>query len=565
MGKEHTVWLRLVATLMLVLAALAPAWLGTQAEVTGADHPGPYVVTLQQGVAGYTGCTDTRITSWFPDKNFGDDFELILGESGLIRSLIRFDVTSIPFNAYIEEALLSVEVSNYMKGQAHLEIPVYPVIRGWKQMQATWNRATTTQLWGLPGCDDTYTDRSPIYEDVQTIKSTGWYTWNVTSAARLWVYDDFSNEGVIFGQLNPEVSGEADVFSAEYAGPKQRPRLTIKYWMGTPPATATSTVPPPTNTATATSTRPPTWTPTATSSSTPTETATPTSTGTSTATATATSTATNTATPTATATETATPEATATGTATGTATATATVTATPTETAVPTWTPIPRTYYVYLPKITRRWPVECLEWWRPFEDHFVDPNLGGWYTSMAEGSYRVSSSVIHMWTQEYMDRFPLVWRNDLFYNAGDDFAFEARFRYSDFTAYGTTIGLNSAAYDGTRYPAGPGFHPNLEDIMNIHHVVDPTGNVFRFDISMFRGAVEWHGTPGDTEWHVVRVTLEKGSLYTLYVDGLRIGRVLSAVRPSSIYIGNPTIQLYDGGWTNIYVDYIYIENCKTWG
>jgi hypothetical protein len=170
-----------------------------------------------------------------------------------------------------------------------------------------------------------------------------------------------------------------------------------------------------------------------------------------------------------------------------------------------------------------------------------------------------------LWTEPSIDRFPVVWRNDLFTGSGEDFALEARFRHSDFTAYGTTIALNSASYGGIRVPAGQDVPPGIEDILSIHHVVDPVGKVYRFDISMLHGKVKWSGSPGDRDWHVVRVTLEQGDIYTLYVDGQRVGAAQSTARPQSIYIGNPTIQRYFGAWTHVYVDYVFISRCMVWG
>ena len=163
-----------------------------------------------------------------------------------------------------------------------------------------------------------------------------------------------------------------------------------------------------------------------------------------------------------------------------------------------------------------------------------------------------------------MNHFPLVWRNDLFIGAGDDFAFEVRFRYSDFTAYGTSVSLNSAPYDGTRIPASAPLPSGVEEILNIHHVVDPVGNVYRFDASLFRGRVVWSGTPGDTNWHELRLTLEQGDTYTMYVDGQYIGTTRSSVRPIGMYIGNPTIQVWHGGWTHLYVDYVRSSKCLEW-
>jgi len=73
------------------------------------------------------------------------------------------------------------------------------------------------------------------------------------------------------------------------------------------------------------------------------------------------------------------------------------------------------------------------------------------------------------------------------------------------------------------------------------------------------------GTPGDTSWHEVDVSLENGNLYKLYVDGVYIGSVVSTTRPTSVYIGNPTIQQWDGQWTHLYVDFIRISRCLVWG
>jgi hypothetical protein len=218
--------------------------------------------------------------------------------------------------------------------------------------------------------------------------------------------------------------------------------------------------------------------------------------------------------------------------------------------------------------IRRRYPEECSQWGFTFREEYELPSLPGWQLSLADGRQEVADSVIHVWNQPVSDRFPLIWRNDLFAGTGESYLFEARFRHSNFTAYGTTIALNSAPFNGARIPAGTPLPAGVEDILSIHHVVNPSGGVLRFDITMFRrrsDAVIWRGTPGDGGWHVVQVTLERGNRYTLWVDGTRVGSVQSIIRPQSVYIGNPTIQPFLGGWTHLYVDYIRISQCVVWG
>jgi len=214
----------------------------------------------------------------------------------------------------------------------------------------------------------------------------------------------------------------------------------------------------------------------------------------------------------------------------------------------------------------REYPRQCTTWRREFEEEFTNPALGGWSVSLAGGAQQVSGSWVHLWTEPFSDDFPLVWRNDLFQNVGNEFDFEVRFRHSDLTAYGTTIAVNSAPYDGTRVRAGQALPAGLETILNIHHVWDSAANGVRyFSIRLLGGRVEWISSdPSDTAPHTLRVTLEEGNLYTLYVDGQRVGSAKSTLRPASMYIGNPTIQSYAGAWTQIYVDYVHISHCATW-
>ncbi len=143
------------------------------------------------------------------------------------------------------------------------------------------------------------------------------------------------------------------------------PTVTATATTSTPTDTPTNT-PTPTPTTTATTTPTITSTPTATATRTPTATAmTPTATATTSSTPTHTNTPTHTPTPTATPTntptDTSTPTATATPTPTNTPTDTPTPTATPTGTPTPTMTPTltetPTPREIYLPVVTKRYPL----------------------------------------------------------------------------------------------------------------------------------------------------------------------------------------------------------------
>ncbi len=453
---------------------------------------GEVIYTLQQGVDGYDGCEDTRISEHNPDQNFANQ-ELVVGDRARVNTLIRFDLSPVPWYATILEATLGLHVANYGQRPSQAAIiATYPVTRTWSETEATWIKATNRDNWALPGCNDLESDRSPVALDSRSLHELGWYTWDVTDAVQRWLRDPASNKGLYLQQTNTEVGGEYDIRESEYPGPAMRPYLIIRCKLIPPTPTPTNS---------------PTVTPTPTR------------------------------------------------------------TVTPTPTSTPTVTPTPRPVKLHLPKVRKFYPLECVQWDYSFREEFTDPALTGWLASDGGGRQQVDNGVFHQWNDAESDRFPLLWRNDLFAGAGDDFLFEARFRHTDFTAYGTTIALNSAPFDGTRILAGEGLPPGIEDMLSIHHVVTP-GGVTRFDIHMFRDrpdAVVWMGTPGDSGWHEVRITLEKGNRYTMYVDGDRVGTLESEVRPSTVYVGNPTIQPFFGGWTRLAVDYIRISYCAVWG
>jgi len=49
------------------------------------------------------------------------------------------------------------------------------------------------------------------------------------------------------------------------------------------------------------------------------------------------------------------------------------------------------------------------------------------------------------------------------------------------------------------------------------------------------------------------------------VDGAHVAAAPSALRPHSLYVGNPSIQFYSGPWTHLLVDYLRVTYCAEWG
>jgi pimeloyl-ACP methyl ester carboxylesterase len=279
--------------------------------------------TFMNGLAEYTGCSDTRISAEAPDFNFASS-DLTVGARQRIVSLLGFDLSSIPSNAIVESASLQL-YGWYREGTAAFDLGVYAVKRSWAEGEATWNVATSWQPWGIPGCSSTVSDRAEGPSDQVSVSSPAWYAWLVREDVQRMVSQPETNKGWLLMQT-AEVPGVLRIFSSEGGDLYTRPRLVVTYRVPSGPTpTNTATVPP---TPTETPTVPPSATFTATATRTPTSPVTLTPTRTPTTTPTHTSTATRTLTPTATS------PATPTRTPTASPTATQTLPPTPTEVSV---------------------------------------------------------------------------------------------------------------------------------------------------------------------------------------------------------------------------------------
>ncbi len=243
-------------------------------------------ITLQQGNNGYRGCDDTYIYQWAPDASYCWQEQLKVGYKQQNAALLHFDLSPIPPGAAITQATLQLYVSGW--SGSDLTFGAYALLRNFDACQATWNHALSTNPWGLPGCNDTATDRRPSPESSVTTSGIGlWYDFDLTAITQDWVSGNLPNYGILLRSASPLATPSIYIASAQTATTSLRPKLVITYQTAanptpshTPSPTATA-VPSYTHTPTATAALP-------TASPTPTDTPAPT-TPTATATATLTS------------------------------------------------------------------------------------------------------------------------------------------------------------------------------------------------------------------------------------------------------------------------------------
>jgi len=262
----------------------------------------------------------------------------------------------------------------------------------------------------------------------------------------------------------------------------------------------------------------------------------------------------------------------------------------PTPTNTPTRTPQPT------PEATPEGyePPPCsLSWSELWHADFEQPTLTGWGVDPAKGAVAVQDGALQLRNgSQVWEAFPLAWLERSFPTRGD-LRFSFRFRYSDHTAYGSSIGIGSEPYHGERVLAGAsspvwrvwglaledvlgaqapqetlGTGPlagalstlGTENILSISHRSTAPGEG-DFSIKLMGNTV-WSGTPGDSGWHSVQLELREHT-YIVQVDDQEVGRAVSYWRPQSFFAGNPVILWIKGFWTEVALDDVTLSSCCT--
>ena len=223
-------------------------------------------VTLQQGLAGYNGTSDTYISGLGEEqnRNFDGRPRLHVKGDGSYASLIGFALPDDLRGRNILAATLQLYTVHQDK-PLPCEVGAYRMQRTWLADQATWLNATDTEMWSHPGIWPVDCDPLPLAEQ-QLSSDNAWYHFNVTQAVRDWLANPDGNYGLLLrsGESGPVTYHLA---SSEANTQQYRPKLVIVYSKPTATPTVTSTA-----------TRSPTPTETLRPSRTPTSTETPTST-----------------------------------------------------------------------------------------------------------------------------------------------------------------------------------------------------------------------------------------------------------------------------------------------
>lgn len=183
---------------------------------------------LRRALSGYSGVTDTYLSSYHKTSNFGSSSRMDFDKS-YYAPLLRFAVFAseggpVPDGAVIESAKLRVYKGNYDN-----VIALHALLVPWVESEATWNRPRAGATWSAPGARGVGSDYAAVADaTVSAPWAAGWIEFDV--ADRL--------NGIAAGSSNNgwrlvSVSGNGnrkEFRSSEYASdPAFRPTLELTW------------------------------------------------------------------------------------------------------------------------------------------------------------------------------------------------------------------------------------------------------------------------------------------------------------------------------------------------
>jgi len=168
---------------------------------------------------------DAFISSGTPGTNYGSNVALWAGSGtggggGEKRSLLKFDVASIPSNAVVTAATLQLYVTSGLSNP--VTVSTYKITASWLEGTVTWNNQ--------PAAESTPQSSTPV----SSAHVNTWKSWDLKALVQGWVEGSVSNDGVLLKQSGGSPPNNVSFHSSNYSGDTtKRPKLVITYFQGT--------------------------------------------------------------------------------------------------------------------------------------------------------------------------------------------------------------------------------------------------------------------------------------------------------------------------------------------
>ena len=165
---------------------------------------------------------DAAVLQGYASTNLGRAADMWAGyddylnpDGRIARSLVRFDIASLPADVCIIEATLRLRlVSSYDYPYRRRTITTYRITGSWSESGVTWNNR--------PGYGEAYGSENVVHRDWD------WYEFDVTDLVAAWHDGTYTNRGIML--RGPEVSGADSSWRGFGTRESQyRPQLVVEY------------------------------------------------------------------------------------------------------------------------------------------------------------------------------------------------------------------------------------------------------------------------------------------------------------------------------------------------
>ena len=233
-------------------------------HISAGDQPPPTtMLRLRQNVDGYSGAQDTYISAWDnPPASHSYDQGLMIhhqADFATLKSLLRYDLSSLPTGANLRYAILSTAITQY-PAENGMPVSVYTMNKQWIDTEATWTNASASVSWSVSGAEGVPGDRAAEPIDTRAVYPViSRLGFDVTDAVKGWLANPSSNNGLVLRSA-PTVTTYSSrrndllILGSGNSYSENRPDLVLIYSMQQSTSTPTNT---PTPTATPTETATP--------------------------------------------------------------------------------------------------------------------------------------------------------------------------------------------------------------------------------------------------------------------------------------------------------------------
>jgi hypothetical protein len=184
---------------------------------------------FQHGVNGYTGAQGTYFDY---SGGYNQSSYLYVGADGAVKSLLRFELSSIPTTASVSEASLAVYWRANSNGNS-LTLAAHRVLQAWVDSQATRLQRQSGVNWQAAGMGSGSDYLASADGAALLAGAAGvWISVDVTDMVRAWVQEPASNHGLVLLQAAAGGYVVATFCSELGWNPctvGQAPRLTVTY------------------------------------------------------------------------------------------------------------------------------------------------------------------------------------------------------------------------------------------------------------------------------------------------------------------------------------------------